>query len=107
MYPHDDSVADFSCSVTSLEAAKYGNVKAPNLRPEGIAVNPQNFGSLDLVAACQSKAHGNQRTLHFAQRAVVETGLRKTPAQLLNLARQITLDERAQRLIRLFAARGL
>lgn len=38
-------------AVTSLEPTQNGDIKAPNLRPEGVSVNPQDFGGLDLVAA--------------------------------------------------------
>ena len=60
------------CRIASLEAANHLNIERSDLLAQRIAVEPQKFGRLDLIATRGGKADIDQRPLDLPQDPVIK-----------------------------------
>src|SRR6185369_9558646 len=88
-------------------AAKHLDVEIADLLAQRVAVDAEQIGGADLVAACRRQRRSQQWVLHLAQDAMIEPRWRQTVLEAGEVIREMPLDRRTQTLLaaRLFAAR--
>src|SRR5207247_4473932 len=75
----------------SAAAAEYLNLEVADLLAQRIAVDPEQIGSANLVAAGGRERHRQQRMLDLPQDAVIQTGRRQLVAETRKIG-----DERSE-----------
>src|SRR6478672_4518539 len=75
------------------------DVEVADLLAQGVAVDAQEIGGADLVAARRGQRGGEERPFHLAQDAVVETGRRQVVVEFGKIVRQVALDRARQVLL--------
>src|SRR5581483_9151992 len=61
----------------SASAAVHLDIEVANFFAQGVAVDAEEIGGADLIAARRRQCRGEQRILHFAQDAMIEAGWRQ------------------------------
>src|SRR5262245_6858751 len=85
---------------TLTAAAEYLDVQIADLFPQRVAVDAEQVGGADLVAASGGERHRQQRMLDLAQDAVIEPGRRQLVAEGREICRQVTFDRGGEPLLR-------
>src|SRR5205814_4110554 len=75
------------------------DVEVADLLAKGVAVDPEQVGSADLVAAGRGQRRRQQRMFDLAQDAVIEAGRRKPIAEVREIARQMPLHRGVDRIL--------
>src|SRR5262245_23358814 len=73
----------------SAAGADHLNVEVADLLAQGVAVDPEQVGGADLVAARRRECGREQWLLHLAQDAVIEPGRRQAIAEAREIAREV------------------
>src|SRR6478735_5101128 len=83
----------------SPRGADHLDVEIPDLLAKRVPVEPQQFGSLDLVAAGRGQRGADQGLFHIPQDTVVEAGWRQVSTELAEIGRKMPLDRSHERVI--------
>src|SRR5581483_3172258 len=75
-----------------LHAAQHLDVELADLLAQGVAVEPEQRGRLQLIAARGAQAEADQRPLDVLENAVVDPGRRQRVGVPLELAAEMALD---------------
>ena len=73
-------------------------VEVADLLAQGVAVDAEQFGGPDLVAARRGQRRADQRAFDLAQDAVIEAGRRQLSRKPREIVREVALDRVGQRL---------
>src|SRR5258708_39271038 len=76
----------------SITATKDLNIEVADFFPQGVAVDPEQIGSANLVSARCRQRHRQQRMLDFPQDAVIEPGRRQFLPETSEIGREMALD---------------
>src|SRR5688572_13334996 len=78
--------------VRSAAASEDLDVEIANLLAQGVPVEAEQFGGLDLIAARVAERGAHERQLQFAHEAMVEPGRRQSIAETSEISREIAFD---------------
>src|SRR5215471_13287116 len=84
----------------SPAAAEHLDIQIADLLAQRVAVDPEQIGGADLVAAGGGERHRQERMLDLPQNAVIEPGRRQLVAESGEVRRKMPLDRGGQPLLR-------
>src|SRR5215470_5309911 len=84
----------------SAAAAEYLNIEIADLLAQRVAVDAEQVGGADLVAAGGRERHRQERMLDLAQHPMIEPGRRQLVAEAREVGRQMPLDRGRKPLLR-------
>ena len=83
------------------------DIQIPDLLAQRVAIDAEQVGGADLIAAGCGERCGQKRVFHLAQNAMVKAGRRQVIVKAREVARQMVFDRRRQVLFpRLLCAIG-
>src|SRR5271165_3808184 len=88
-----------NCDATGPDSTKAGDasvIEIADFLPQGIAVEPENFGRLDLIAAGPGKRGGDQGRFEIVEHAVIKSDLRVGSAKRPKEIGDRALDRRVE-----------
>src|SRR5690606_13011161 len=71
------------------------NAELTDFLAQRVAIDPEQFRRLDLIAARSSKRRQDERIFHLRQNALIEAGGRQVAGEFCEIALQVMLDRLA------------